>query len=170
MPAVASSVQRNSPRLNTITQENRAGVTAASLIPALPQSGADQLEEVRQLARLKALPILSILSDRERAGLLKQLRNASPSERLASINQYPRLASISEQQKQAVLNEIEKAVPVNISASQLICSCSNDIKREMCVRERCSNLSEMQSLCNQACGTLAAFKSECSASSKCAGK
>jgi hypothetical protein len=111
-----------------------------------------------------------LLSERERAGLIEHLSDASPSERLTFINEYPKLAEISEQQKQLLLNQIETIIPMKLPRNRIVCSCSNNINRELCTQERCSNSSEIQSLCNQACGTLAAFKSECSASQKCSGR
>lgn len=124
-------------------------------------------EQSKEILKLRALSLLSPLSDREKAGLIVKLRGASPSARLDLINQYPALAAMTDQQKQALLNQIEKIVPVTNPAMLLTCECSDNIQRAICVRESCSNQSEIQSRCNEACGTLAAFRSRCSASRQC---
>jgi hypothetical protein len=120
-----------------------------------------------ELSKLHALRLLSPLSDREQAGLIVQFRTASPSERLALIDTYPALATMTDQQKQGLLNQIEKIVPVTNAAMLLTCECSDNIRRDICVRESCANQSEIQSRCNEACGTLAAFRNRCSASRQC---
>lgn len=171
VPALASSMQKTSPGPNRMTAQS----TAMSSGLSSPRAAADTSTAVSQkesarLAQLKALPLLSSLSDRERAGLFKQLTPASPSERLTLLNGYSRLAVLPERQKQVLLNQMEKIVPVSIPANQLVCYCSHDVQRKLCVKERCSNRSELQSLCNEACGTLASFKSQCLTSRQCAEK
>lgn len=168
-PTLASSVQKNSTAASTKSAESPA---LASRITA-PRETADKsiaasMEESARLAQLRALSLLSSLSDRERAGLLKQLPTASPSERLSLLNGYRTLAALPDRQRQVLLNQMEKIVPVSIPASQLVCSCSHGIQRKLCVKERCSNRSELQSACNEACGTLASFKSQCMTSKQCA--
>lgn len=167
-PALASSVQKNSSAAKTMTAESPALTSRAMAPPATADKpAAVSMEESARLARLRALSLLSSLSDRERAGLLKQLPLSSPSERLSLLNGYRTLAALPDRQKQVLLNQIEKIVPVTVSASQLVCSCSHGIQRKLCVRERCSNRSELQSACNEACGTLASFKNQCMTSRQC---
>lgn len=170
-PALASSVQKNSSGTKTMTAESAALASRAiAPLAAADKSTAVSMEESAQLAQLRALSLLASLSDRERAGLLKQLPPASPSERLGVLNGYRTLVALPDRQKQVLLNQIEKIVPVTVSASQLVCSCSHGIQRKLCVKERCSNRSELQSVCNEACGTLASFKSQCMTSRQCTGE
>jgi hypothetical protein len=147
---------------------------AAKVGKAVPSSAANKnnptataLKDSGELSKLRALRLMSELSDRDQAGLIVQFRTASPSERLALIDKYPALATMTDQQKQGLLIQIEKIVPVTNAAMLLTCECSDNIQREICVRESCSNQSEIQSRCNQACGTLAAFRNRCSASRQC---
>ncbi|WP_232221334.1 hypothetical protein [Burkholderia sp. WSM2232] len=70
------------------------------------------------LAQLSALPHLSSLSDREKAGLILLLPSRSASQRLELINMYPSLVRLPEQQKELLLNQLEKIVPVTVSQSQ----------------------------------------------------
>jgi len=169
--------QDGSSQAPVIAAAPAAGVAsgpAARTAKAAPSSPANKnnpattiLKDSGELSKLRALRLMSALSDREQAGLIVQLRTASPSERLALIDTYPALATMTDQQKQGLLNQIEKIVPVTNAAMLLTCECSDNIQREICVRESCSNQSEIQSRCNQACGTLAAFRNRCSASRQC---
>jgi hypothetical protein len=122
------------------------------------------------LARLAALPLLASLSDRDKATLLKQLDRASPSARLGLINGYQSLEGLPDQQKEILLAQLEDIVPVTTPASRLVCNCSNDIKRELCVKESCSDQMELESICTHTCGTLAAFGHQCSVSPQCAAR
>lgn len=76
------------------------------------QAGAAEavLDPVR-LAQLSALPHLSSLNPREKAGLLLLLPPMSPSERLVLIDMYPSLVKLPVQQKQILLDKLEKIVP-----------------------------------------------------------
>ena len=56
---------------------------------------------------------------------------------------------------------------VAVPATLLVCQCAGDIQRKMCVHETCSDRSDLQSLCNEACGTLAAFGTQCTVSNVC---
>ncbi|SIT43175.1 conserved hypothetical protein [Paraburkholderia piptadeniae] len=70
------------------------------------------------MVQLRALPHLSSLSDREKAGLLMLLPSKSSSQRLALINMYPSLVRLPEQQKELLLDQLEKIVPVTVSQRQ----------------------------------------------------
>lgn len=122
------------------------------------------------LAQLRALPLLSLLTEPERAGLLRQLPSASRAQRMALIDGYPKLASLPEQQKELLLNQLEKIIAPAPAGNLLVCECSNEIRRELCVSESCAATSELASQCNKACGTLAAFRNQCSASPTCRPK
>lgn len=124
-------------------------------------------QDSTRFARLKTLALLAPLSEREKAALFEQLKSASPSERLGLINGYPKLESLPDRQKELLLGQMENIVAITTAAQQLACQCGNEIKREICVRESCANRSELQSLCNQACGTLGSFGMQCAASPKC---
>jgi hypothetical protein len=124
-------------------------------------------EELTALSKLRALPLLAPLSNKETAELLRHIRPLSPSGRLAIINNYSALATLTNQQKQQLLNQIENIVPVAIPAALLICDCGNDIHPRLCVPELCSDRAEIQSLCNQACGTMPSFRSQCMTDIRC---
>ena len=170
-PALASAVHGNSAGAKTMTTQSPAAASqAVAPMAAADKSTSLSLEESARLAKLNALSLLSPLSGRERAALLKQLPTASESERLSLLNGYRTLGALPDRQKQVLLNQIEKIVPVTTPASQLVCSCSHAIQRKLCVKERCSNRSALQSLCNDACGTLASFKAQCLTSRECTGE
>lgn len=80
--------------------------------PPVPSTGS------AKMVQLSALPHLSSLSDRERAGLLMLLPSRSASQRLALINMYPSLVKLPEQQKELLLDKLEKIVPVTVSERQ----------------------------------------------------
>jgi hypothetical protein len=84
----------------------------AQAIAPTEAAGSDEavLDPVR-LAQLGALPHLSSLSAREKAGLLLLLPPMSPSERLALIEMYPSLVRLPVQQKQILLDKLEQIVP-----------------------------------------------------------
>jgi len=80
--------------------------------PAVPSADS------ARMVQLSALPHLSSLSDREKAGLLMLLPSKSSSQRLALINMYPSLVKLPEQQKELLLDKLEKIVPVTVSERQ----------------------------------------------------
>ncbi|WP_244096672.1 hypothetical protein [Burkholderia ambifaria] len=80
--------------------------------PAVPSADS------ATMVQLSALPHLSSLSDREKAGLLMLLPSKSSSQRLALINMYPSLVKLPEQQKELLLDRLEKIVPVTVSERQ----------------------------------------------------
>lgn len=172
LPTASASVSRKAP-------PSPASMTASAAISAAekpaPSAAADRpaamssIELVR-FRRLAALPLLASLSDREKADLLRQLRMASPSERLTLINGFKSLEGLPDQQKQVLLGQLEDIVPVTTPAARLVCNCSNDIKRELCVKESCSSRSELESICSRACGTLAAFGHQCTAAPQCVSR
>lgn len=85
---------------------------------ALTEEAAVPSADSPELVQLGALPHLSSLSDREKAGLLMLLRSRSPAQRLALINMYPSLVRLPEQQKELLLDRLEEIVPVTISQRQ----------------------------------------------------
>lgn len=91
----------------------RAGETPTP--SALTDETAVPSADSPELAQLGALPHLSSLSDREKAGLLMLLRTRSPEQRMALINMYPSLVRLPEQQKELLLDRLEKIVPVTVS-------------------------------------------------------
>ena len=170
-PASTPSVQQDLPEQSRSAAQGAAPATGEPAPSATADTSAvASPEESARLKQISALPLLSPLSDREKAGLLKQLPSASPSDRLTLINGYPKLAALPERQQQVLLDQLETIVPVSVAANLLTCSCANEVKREMCVKESCTNRSELSSMCSRACGTLAAFKSKCVTSKECAGK
>lgn len=76
---------------------------------AVPSKGS------ASLSKLSALPHLSSLSDREKAGLLMLLPSKSSSQRLELINMYPSLVELPVQQKEILLDRLEEIVPVRVS-------------------------------------------------------
>jgi hypothetical protein len=170
-PVVASAVQQGVARPARVAAPSpplASGKSSPSVSAHTPTVGSRD-DSVR-LAELRKLALLSSLSERERAALLKQLPSATPSERLTLINGYAAIAVLPDRQKEVLLNQIEKIVAVSLPANQLVCNCDQDVQRKLCVKERCSNRSELQSICNRACGTLASFKVQCHDSQQCAGK
>lgn len=86
-----------------------SAVTDEAAVPSAGSAG---------FVQLSALPHLSSLSDREKAGLLMLLPSKSSSQRLALINMYPSLVKLPEQQKELLLDQLEKIVPVTVSQRQ----------------------------------------------------
>jgi hypothetical protein len=85
----------------------------AQAIAPTEAAGADvAVIDQSRLAQLGALPHLSALSAREKAGLLLLLPPMSPSERLVLIEMYPSLVRLPVQQKQILLDKLEQIVPV----------------------------------------------------------
>ena len=84
-------------------RQSPSAVTVDTAVPSLDSPN---------LSQLSALPHLSSLSAREKAGLLMLLPSKSSSERLTLINMYPSLAALPVQQKQVLLDKLEKIVPV----------------------------------------------------------
>lgn len=165
--AAASSSQKVSPGRDgtALPAVTPAPADAAPSVVAEPASMSTA--DSARFARLAALPLLAALSDQEKTKLFRQLPHATPSERLSLIYAYKSVNGLPDKQKQVLLNQIEDIVPVTTPASRLICNCSNEIKRELCVRESCSNRMELESICSQACGTLSAFGNQCTASPQC---
>lgn len=152
-----------SPTGQGATPPSEAGSPLAAIDRAEPGSP----EEASRLARLKSLALLAVLSDREKLGLLRQIALASPSRRLSAIESYAKLAMLADRQKQILLGQLEDIAPVVTPTSALVCECGSDITRKICVRESCADGMELQSVCNRACGTLASFRTQCSASPQC---
>jgi hypothetical protein len=84
----------------------------ASPTPALASGTAEPVLDPASLAQLSALPHLSALSPREKAGLLLLLPPMSPAERLVLINMYPSLVRLPVQQKEILLDKLAQIVPV----------------------------------------------------------
>jgi hypothetical protein len=83
------------------------------------------------------------------------------------INNHSAPATLTNQQKQKLMNQIETIVPITVPSVLLICDCGNDIHPRLCVPEACSDREEIQSLCNQACGTLPSFRGQCMTGMRC---
>ena len=163
-PKPPSGADSKSVSAATSTMKKAAPPAAPDRPAAVSSAGSDRY------TRLAALPLLASLSERDKAGLFRQLQGASLSERLTLINQFKSLEGLPDQQKQVLLGQLEEISPVTTPASRLVCNCSNDIKLELCVKESCSNQSEMESMCSRACGTLAAFGHQCTASPQCVSR
>lgn len=86
-----------------------------SLPTTVTDENAVPSKESASLARLSALPHLSSLSDREKAGLFMLLPSKSSSQRLELINLYPSLVELPVQQKEVLLDRLEEIVPVTVS-------------------------------------------------------
>ncbi len=158
VPPTAATAGQEAPPLRTMPAA-QAGRTAP--IPSSDAAG---------FAKMKALPLLSPLSERDKATLFKRLATATPSERLPLIDGYASLNALPDRQKEVLLGQLEDIVAPAVPAQQLVCQCGSQVKRELCVRERCSDAVELQSLCNQACGALGALGTQCRAAPACAGR
>jgi hypothetical protein len=108
-PQQASSGPSRLATQSTSPGEGKSAPLAVADDTAVPSA------ESASLAELSALPHLSSLSDREKAGLLMMLPSKSPSQRMALINMYPSLVKLPELQKQVLLDRLEKIVPVTAS-------------------------------------------------------
>jgi hypothetical protein len=89
-------------------------IPSKELAPPAPFGSTGTAEAVldpARLAQLNALPHLSDLNPREKAGLLLLLPPMSPAERLVLINMYPSLVKLPLPQKQILLDKLEKIVP-----------------------------------------------------------
>ena len=135
---------------------------------ATDKSGAPSPLETARLGRMRALPILSVLSDQEKLGLLRQLPEASPMQRLRALDAYPRLDALGERQKEILLGQLEDIVPVTTPANGFVCECGNGVVHKMCVRESCLDRSAVGAVCYQACGRLPMLKAACSPTPECA--
>lgn len=89
-----------------------------SALPTLAEEAAVPSATSPAMVQLNALPQLSSLSAREKAGLLMLLPSKSPPQRLALINMYPSLAHLTDQQQELLLDKLEKIVPVSASQRQ----------------------------------------------------
>lgn len=141
--------------------------------PSGPPAGTDKSAvpsplEAARLARMKALPILSALSDREKLGLLRQLADASPIHRLRALDAYPKLEALADRQREILLVQLEDIVPVSTPANGFVCECGNGVVHKMCVRESCLDRNAVGAACHQACGTLPMLNAACSATPECA--
>lgn len=150
--------------------------TAAAAAPArMPASVSNEPVAAAKtgqaaLVQLRALPLLSALAEQEQAALLRQLPSTSRAQRMALIEGYPKLAGLPEQQRELLLNQLEKIIAPAPAGNLLVCECSNEIRRELCVSDSCAATSELAAQCNKACGTLSAFRNQCTASAKCRTK
>lgn len=169
-PKSASFLQKTPPGPDSMIASAATSATEKTAPSAASDRPAAMTAESARFTRLAALPLLASLSDREKAGMLRQLQMASPSERLTLINGFKSLEGLPDRQKQVLLGQLEDIYPVTTPASRLVCNCSNDIKRDLCVKESCSNQTELESICSHACGTLAAFGNQCTASPQCVSR
>ena len=117
----ASSIaapQQASSRPSGLAVHNPASKQDWLLAPTVPDDTAALALKSASLAQISALPHLSALSPREKAGLLLLLPSKSSSQRLALIEMYPSLSQLPVQQKQVLLDKLEKIVPVANSQSR----------------------------------------------------
>ena len=170
-PAAVASVQKDLYGVNAAARKNVATETSSSEFTKTSDKSAVTSSEAKAwLAKMKSVPLLSVLPDSEMGKLLKQLPSASAFDRLKLIDRYPKLVTLTDQQKEVLLAQMESIVPIALPLNQIVCNCSDDIQVKLCIKERCSNRAGLQSICNRACGTLAAFESQCEISQICAGK
>lgn len=113
--SMAASQQASSAPILSAAQSTSSGGGKSA-----PAAETDQaaVPSCASIAQLSALPHLSSLSDREKAGLLMLLPSKSPSQRLQLINMYPSLVRLPDQQKELLLDQLEKIVPVTVSERQ----------------------------------------------------
>jgi hypothetical protein len=157
-----------------ISQEKRATndptVAAEKAAVTAPASAAADNKEAAQIALLRKLPQLSMLTPQEAQSLLLQLRQGSPSQRQALFDKHPLLSGMPVQQKQVVLAHLEDIVPLETKPSRLVCICKGNVTRELCVREDCSETARIFPLCDAACGGLTQSSASCTPASQCSGK
>jgi len=131
---------------------------------------ADKLQNTMQLAQLMRLPYLSALSQEEILEFRNQLRNTSPSQRQALLNNYASLASLPVQQKQRLLDQLAQIVPNTTQYALVTCLCENGLLREMCVQEDCNQNAALSAVCKSVCGTASRPAVGCSPSQQCVEK
>jgi hypothetical protein len=114
-PALMAAAPQASPGTSRWAAQDASPRAAKSPSPAVTDGTAEPSLDAAKLAQLSALPHLSALSAREKAGLLLLLPSKSSSERMVLITMYPSLAQLPVQQKQVLLDKLEKIVPVTAS-------------------------------------------------------
>jgi hypothetical protein len=105
-PLRAASGPSRSATQSTSSTERTSSSPAVAGESAVPSANSPALMQ------LSALPYLSSLSPREKAGLLMLLPSQSASERMALIDMYPSLSQLPIQQKEVLLDKLEKIVPI----------------------------------------------------------
>lgn len=113
-PASVAAPQQAASAPNTLAARGTPPATEKPAVSAATDEAAVLPVAPATLAQLNALPHLSSLSDREKAGLILLLPSRSASQRLELINMYPSLVRLPEQQKELLLNQLEKIVPVTV--------------------------------------------------------
>lgn len=108
----------STPTPSTLAAQSTSPGEEKSAPSAMNDEAAVPSVESPSFVQLSALPHMSSLSDREKAGLLMLLPSKSPAQRLALINMYPSLVKLPEQQKELLLDQLEKIVPVTVSQRQ----------------------------------------------------
>jgi hypothetical protein len=140
--------------------------------PSSPSSAenTEELKDSMQLAQLARIPYLSKMSKEEILAFRNQTRNKSPYQREALIDQHPSLSALPVQQKQMLLDQLAQIVPITTPSALLTCVCENDLMREMCVQELCSEAHALSSICKSVCGTASRPFAACKPSQQCSGK
>uniref|UniRef100_E1T8Z1 Uncharacterized protein n=1 Tax=Burkholderia sp. (strain CCGE1003) TaxID=640512 RepID=E1T8Z1_BURSG len=117
-PASVAASQQAESGPNTLAARSMPQAADKPATPAATDEAAVLPVAPATLAQLNALPHLSALSDREKAGLILLLPSRSAAQRLELINMYPSLVRLPEPQKELLLNQLEKIVPVTVSQSK----------------------------------------------------
>ncbi|MDQ0138855.1 hypothetical protein [Cupriavidus necator] len=117
-PASMAVPQQSPSEQSPFAAQGTAPGRQTSAPSATTDESAVPSAESPQFVQLSALPHLSSLSDREKAGLLMLLPSRSPAQRMALLNMYPSLVKLPEQQKELLLDRLEKIVPVTVSQRQ----------------------------------------------------
>jgi hypothetical protein len=111
-PAFMAAAPQAPAGSNRLAAQSTSLKTARSPSPAVTDGTAEPSLDAAKLAQLSALPHLSALSPREKAGLLLLLPSKSSSERMVLISMYPSLVQLPVQQQQVLLDNLEKIVPL----------------------------------------------------------
>ncbi|WP_250537230.1 hypothetical protein [Caballeronia sp. AZ10_KS36] len=111
-PAPVAVSQQETTAPSRLQPQKASPIWQGSMSPKAADEAAVPPAWSPAMMQLNALPQLSSLSEREKAGLLMLLSSKSSPERLALINMYPGLAHLTEQQKDLLLAKLENIVPV----------------------------------------------------------
>jgi hypothetical protein len=123
--------------------------------------------ESKQLSKLRKVPYLSFLTDKELKEFLQQLQKKSPAQRTSFYNTYPFLAGLPTQQRQVLNDQLANIVPITVQAKRIVCNCGDDRVKEMCLAEDCSEVGTVRSACEHLCGVGATVSTVCMPAQEC---
>jgi hypothetical protein len=128
------------------------------------------MRNAEQIARLRKLPHLSRMSERDLLNLQNQLRQTPLSQRSSLLKKYSSLVGLPTQQQQLLLGQLAEIVPDATPAMRVVCACKTGPKHEMCIKEECGETATLSSMCEGLCGATNISSTSCMPSTQCADK